>query len=67
MPIEFFSSSMRTVAHVTPHAWAMDGYAELVRRDGTFVDILPYLGILLGYAGVLLGLASWRLRRAITG
>ena len=67
MPIEFFSSSMRTVAHFTPHAWAMDGYAELVRRDGTFVDILPYLGILLGYAGVLLGLASWRLRRAITG
>lgn len=67
MPIEFFSSSMRTVAHVTPHAWAMDGYAELVRRNGTIVDVLPYLGILLAYAAVLLGLASWRLRRAITG
>lgn len=58
---------MRTVAHITPHAWAMDGYAELVRRDGTVVDILPYLGILLAYAATLLGLASWRLRRSITG
>ncbi len=67
MPIEFFSPAMRTVAHFTPHAWALDGYAELVRRDGSIVDVLPYVGILLGYAALLLGLASWRLRRAITG
>lgn len=67
VPIEFFSPAMKTVAHLTPHAWANDGYAELVRHDGTLVDVLPYIGILLGYAAVLLGLASWRLRRAITG
>jgi len=67
VPMEFFSPTMRTVAHFTPHAWALDGYAELVRRDGTIVDVLPYVGILLAYAAVLLGLASWRLRRAITG
>lgn len=67
VPIEFFSPAMKTIAHLTPHAWANDGYAELVRHDGTLVDVLPYIGILLGYAAVLLGLASWRLRRAITG
>lgn len=67
VPMEFFSSTMVTVAHVTPHAWAIDGYAELIRRGGSFVDVLPYLGILLAYAAVLMGLASWRLRRAITG
>jgi ABC-2 type transport system permease protein len=65
--MEFFSSTMRTVAHFTPHAWAIDGYAELVRRHGGLADVLPYVGILLGYATILLGLASWRLRRAITG
>jgi ABC-2 type transport system permease protein len=67
VPMEFFSSTMRTVAHFTPHAWAIDGYAELVRRGGGLIDVLPYVGILLAYAAVLLGLASWRLRRAITG
>jgi ABC-2 type transport system permease protein len=67
VPIEFFSPTMRTVAHITPHAWAIDGYAELIRRDGGIVDILPELGILLAYAAVLLGLASWRLRGTITG
>jgi len=66
VPLEFFSPSMQKVAHLTPHAWALDGYAELVRRDGTFADVLPYVGILLGYAAVLLGLAAWRLRVAIT-
>lgn len=67
VPMEFFSSTMRTVAHFTPHAWAIDGYAELVRRHGGLADVLPYVGILLGYAAVLLGFASWRLRHAITG
>ena len=66
-PLELFSPTMQTVAHVTPHAWAIDGYAELIRRDGSLVDVLPYVGILLAYAAVLLGLAAWRLRRAITG
>jgi len=67
VPLELFSPAMRTVAHLTPHAWALDGYAELVRHDGSLADVLPYVGILLGYAAVLLGLAAWRLRRSITG
>ncbi len=67
VPMEFFSPAMKAMAHLTPHAWAIDGYAELVRHDGTLADVLPYVGILLGYAAALLGLASWRLRRAITG
>lgn len=65
-PIDLFSPTMQTIAHVTPHAWALDGYAELVRRGGNTVDILPELGVLALYAVVLLGLASWRLRVAIT-
>ncbi len=66
VPIELFSDTMRTAAHFTPHAWALDAYAELVRRDGTVVDILPQLGVLTAYAAALLLLASWRLRVALT-
>lgn len=66
MPLEFYSDTMRTIAHLTPHAWAVDGFAELVRHDGTMASILPQLAVLFGVAAVLLTLASWRLRRALT-
>lgn len=66
LPVELFSPAMQRVAHLTPHAWALDGFAELVRREGTVVDILPELGVLTVYAVVLLLLASWRLRVVLT-
>jgi len=65
-PLELFSPTMQKVAHITPHAWALDGYAELVRRGGGPLDILPELGVLTLFAVVLLILAGWRLRVAIT-
>jgi ABC-2 type transport system permease protein len=65
-PLDLFSPTMQRVAHITPHAWALDGYAELVRRGGNVVDIIPELGVLAAYAAGLLLLATWRLRVAIT-
>lgn len=65
-PIELFSPAMQRLAHITPHAWALDAIAELVRRDGTVVDILPQLGVLAAFAAVFLGLATWRLRAVLT-
>jgi ABC-2 type transport system permease protein len=65
-PGDLFSPTMQRVAHITPHAWALDGFAELVRRGGNTLDILPELGVLVLYAMVLLGLAAWRLRVSIT-
>jgi ABC-2 type transport system permease protein len=66
LPAELFSDTMQKIAHVTPHAWALDGFAELVRHNGSVVDILPQLGILTLYATLLLALASWRLRAVLT-
>jgi linearmycin/streptolysin S transport system permease protein len=66
MPLDFFSPAMRTVAHLTPHAWAVDGFAQLVRHHGTLSSILPQLAVLLGAATLLMSLASWRLRRSIS-
>lgn len=65
MPLEFYSSTMLTVAHFTPHAWAAEGFATLVRRDGGLTDILGELAVLLGYAVALFALGSWVLRRRI--
>lgn len=66
LPLELFSDSMQTVARFTPHAWANEAFAELVRRDGTVVDILPELGALLAFGAAFLALAAWRMRAIIT-
>jgi ABC-2 type transport system permease protein len=66
MPLEFFSPTMLKVAHLTPHAWAADGFATLVRHEGTVLDVLPQIGVLLGFAAVLFALGSWVLQRRIT-
>lgn len=65
MPLDFFSPAMLVVAHLTPHAWAVDGFATLVRHDGSVVDILAELAVLVAYAAALLALGSWALRRRI--
>lgn len=65
-PLEIFSPLMRDIAHATPHAWANDAFAELVRRHGTLLDIVPELAVLLGMGVALIAVATWRLRRAIT-
>ena len=65
-PLEVFPDTMRTIAHVTPHAWGNDAFNDLVLRRGGVTDILRELGVLAAFAVVLLALATWRLRRAIT-
>jgi ABC-2 type transport system permease protein len=65
MPLEFYSPGMLTAAHLTPHAWAADAFATLVRHDGTVLDILPELGVLAAFAVGLFAAGSWALRRRI--
>jgi ABC-2 type transport system permease protein len=65
-PIEFFSPTMTRIAHITPHAWALDGFAELVREHGTVVDIWLELAVLAAMAATILVLANWALRRSLT-
>jgi ABC-2 type transport system permease protein len=66
VPLEFFPETMQRVAHITPHAWALDAFAVLVREDGTVADILPELAVLAAFAIALATLASFRLRRSMT-
>jgi ABC-2 type transport system permease protein len=66
VPIELYPETVRQVARITPHAWANDAMAELVRRDGTIVDIVPQLTALTAFAVGLLALGSWTLRRALS-
>jgi ABC-2 type transport system permease protein len=65
VPLEFFPDTMRRFAYLTPHAWAYEAIAEVQRRGGGLVDVLPQLGVLAGMAAVVLALGAWALRRSL--
>ncbi len=46
-PLEIVPDVMRTVGHVSPVAWAMDAFQEMMFYGGGVIDILPMLGALL--------------------
>lgn len=63
-PLEIFPDTMRQIAHVTPHAWGYDAFAQIQRHDGGLLDILPMLGVLAAMAVAALVLGAWLLRRS---
>ncbi len=64
-PLEIVGSAMRFVGHLTPHAWAVDAWTELLSRGGTITDIGRQLGVLAAFAAGLLVLAVVRMRRVL--
>lgn len=54
---------MRTIGLAVPHAWALDGYFELLVRDGGgLLDVAPQLGALGGFTALFAALGVWRFR-----
>jgi ABC-2 type transport system permease protein len=66
-PLEIVPPVMRTIGHLSPQAWAMDGWIALVFDGDGVGAIVPQLAVLAAFA-IVLGLAArWRLLRALTG
>jgi ABC-2 type transport system permease protein len=53
---------MRTVGHIAPQAWAIDGFVRLVFNHSGLSAILPDVGVLSLFAFGLVLLAVLRLR-----
>lgn len=64
-PLAIVPPSLRVIGHLTPHAWAMDGFIEVIGNRGSLGDIVPELVVLLGFAAVLLPLSVVAVRRSI--
>ncbi len=60
--MKVFAPTMYRVAHVTPHAWGIEAFEELIVRGGGLGDIMLELGILTAFAVLMYALAVWRLR-----
>ena len=55
--------AMRRIGHGVPHSWALDGYYDVLVRQGTSVaDIAPSIAALLLFAAVFAGIGLWRFR-----
>jgi ABC-2 type transport system permease protein len=64
VPLEYTGSTFQAIGHVSPVAWAMDGFKNIVGRGLGFNSVLLPAAALLGYALLFFGLALWRFRRA---
>jgi len=67
VPLEIFPDTMRTIARLTPHAWAMDALSKATSSGASLVDILPQLAVLALFAAVFFGIAVVRFRRVLVG
>jgi len=61
-PIFRAEGFMGTLAKLTPHAHALDGYYSLMAENATFVASLPQMGIVLAFGVVFFLIAVWRFR-----
>ena len=53
VPLELFSTPMSELAYLTPHAWAIDGFRDLVFQGAGAAAILIQLSVLACYAAAL--------------
>ena len=66
-PLDIVPRPMQLLGHLTPHAWTMDAWIELIFDGASITAILPNLAVLGGMAAVIGPLAVRRLRRSVTG
>jgi ABC-2 type transport system permease protein len=53
---------LRTVGLITPHAWALDAYQDLLVRGYGLLEVLPKVGTLVAFALVFFTIGVWRFR-----
>ena len=63
VPLEFTGATFQAIGHVTPVAWAMDGFKNITVRLLGFESVLLPSAALAGYALLFFLLAVWRFRK----
>jgi hypothetical protein len=61
-PLDMTGPAFNTIGHLTPGAWAMDGFQNIVVRGLGLASVLVPAIVLLGFAALFFGLAVWRLK-----
>jgi ABC-2 type transport system permease protein len=61
-PLDNVGPLMRSVGHIAPQAWAMDGFVRLIFGHSGIIGVLPDVGVLALFALALVVIATARLR-----
>jgi ABC-2 type transport system permease protein len=61
VPLEFTGATFRAIGHLSPVAWGMDGFENIVARGLGFESVWLPAAALVGYAVLFFLLAVWRL------
>jgi ABC-2 type transport system permease protein len=56
---------MRQLAHLTPHAWAVEGLRALGEPGAGIGSVLPQVSILAAFAAAFFAIAVVRFRRVL--
>lgn len=62
MPLEFTPAYVQRIAYLTPIAWMMDGFKDIIIRGQGVESVLVGVGVLLVYGVLFWLLAAWRFR-----
>jgi ABC-2 type transport system permease protein len=60
VPLEVTGPTFQTIGHVSPVAWAMDGFQNVAARGLGLSSVLLPAAALIGYAALFFSLAAWR-------
>jgi ABC-2 type transport system permease protein len=61
VPLEVTGATFQAIGHVSPVAWALDGFENISVRGFGFESVLASAAALVGYAILFFILAAWRL------
>jgi ABC-2 type transport system permease protein len=64
VPLEFTGETFAMIGHISPIAWAMDGFKNITIRGFGIESVFIPAAALAGYAVVFFALAVWRLSAA---
>lgn len=62
VPLEYTGKTFQTIGHVSPLAWAMDGFKNVLVRGLDVQSAWLPAAALLGYAVLFFGLAAWKFK-----
>ena len=64
VPLEVTGETFAAIGHISPVAWAMDGFKNIAVRGFGFESVLVPAAALAGYAALFFILSVWRLNTA---
>ncbi len=62
VPRQLLPESMQRLSRITPHAWALDAYQDLILRHRPLMATLPNIGVVMLFGVVFFALALARFR-----